>query len=101
MPRARKKSAAIGYPAYVDGGIGLPVFRGPHVQHDAQLAAFFFDANAQQLSALCNQYLNLPTNGQTRYVPLLSKVVVIFANMFVASRDERDGQVGRFPETEV
>jgi hypothetical protein len=101
MPRARKTTPLIGYPAYVDGGIGLPVFRGPHVQHDAQLAAFFFDANSQQLIALCNQYLNFPANGQIKYLPLLSKVVVMFAEMFVASRDERDSQVGRFIETEV
>ncbi len=100
MPRSPKKTVS-GYPTYVDGGCGLPVFRGPHAQQDAQLAAFFFDADSQQLTALCNQYLNFPTNGHTRYLPLLPKVVVLFADMFVASRDERDGQVGRFPQTEV
>jgi hypothetical protein len=101
MPRTRKPTTPTGYPAYVDGGFGLPVFRSPHAQQDAQLAAFFFDANQQQLTALCNQYLNFPTNGHTKYLPLLSKVVVLFAEMFVASRDERDSQVGRLPETEV
>jgi len=101
MPRASKKIAAAGYPTYVDGGFGLPIFRGPHAQQDAQLAAFFFDADSQQLTALCNQYLNFPTNGHTKYLPLFPKVVVLFADMFVASRDERDSQVGRLPSTEV
>jgi hypothetical protein len=101
MFHARQKIASTHYPAYVDGGIGFPVFRGPHVQQDAQLAAFFFDADVQQLTALCNQYLNFPTDGHTKYLPLLSKVIVLFADMFVASRDERDGQAGRLPETEV
>jgi hypothetical protein len=101
MFHTRQKTPSTHYPAYVDGGIGLPVFRGPHVQQDAQLAAFFFDANVPQLTALCDQYLNFPSDGHTRYRPLLPKVIVIFADMLVASRDERDGQVGRLPETEV
>jgi hypothetical protein len=101
MPRAQKKTSSTGYPAYVDGGFSLPVFRGPHVQQDAQLAAFVFDADMRQLTAVCHQYLNLPTNGHTKYLPLLSKVVVLFADMLVASRDERDAQAGRLPETEV
>ncbi|MBP7689719.1 MAG: hypothetical protein KA765_17510, partial [Thermoflexales bacterium] len=101
MPRVSKPAASTGYPTYVDGGFGLPVFRGPHAQQDAQLAAFFFDADSQQLTALCNQYLNFPTNGHTKYLPLLPKVVVLFADMFVASRDERDSQVGRFSQAEV
>lgn len=101
MPRSPQKTASTGYPNYVDGGFGLPVFRGPHAQQDAQLAAFFFDADSQRLTALCNQYLNFPTNGHTRYLPLLPKVVVLFADMVVASRDERDSQVGRFAQAEV
>ena len=99
MPRQDPPSTH--YPAYVDGGPGFPVFRGPHAQQAAQLAALFFDADPQPLTALCNQYLNFPSGGHIRYVPLLPKVIVIFADMFVASRDERDGQVGRLPETEV
>ena len=101
MPRSRPTSATTGYPNYVDGGFGLPVFRGPHAQQDAHLAAFFFDADAQQLTALCNQYLNFPTNAYIHYRPLFAKVVVLFADMVVASRDERDSQVGRFSQAEV
>jgi len=36
-----------------------------------------------------------------RYIPLMSSVVMIYADMFVASQDVRDRQVGRLPETEL
>lgn len=65
------------------------------------MAAFLFQADAKQLAALCDRHLNTPSAGQTKYVPLMPNVVVIFADMFVASGDERDHQVGRLPETEV
>jgi len=86
---------------YVDGDIGLPVFRGPYLQQDAHLAAFLFSADLDRLRALCFKNLIAPGDRQIIYLPLLSNVMVVFADMFVSSLDERDQKVGRIPETEV
>ncbi len=86
---------------YVDGNLGLPVFRGPYIQSDAQIAALLFSADYDQLTKLCYQYLIAPSNGKTIYVPVLPSVLVVYADMFVSSLDERDKQVGRIRETEV
>ncbi len=88
-------------PLYVDDEVGFPVFRGPYLQSQAQMAVFFLPADRAQLSALCDRYLNLPTGGALRYTPLLSSVVMIYAEMRVASQDGRDQQVGRLAETEL
>ncbi len=88
-------------PDYVDSAIGLPVFRGPYLQQDTEMAVLFFHADADRLAALCDQYLNAPSEGQTKYVPLTSHVAVVLAEMQATSGDERDRQVGRLPETEV
>lgn len=98
---SKKKMLRTGLPSYVDSAIGLPVFRGPYVQQDTEMAVLFFHAEAEQLAALCEQYLNAPSAGQTKYVPLLPTIAVVFAEMQATSDDERDRQVGRLPETEV
>jgi hypothetical protein len=101
MKQSQVEVPGASYPGYVDGDIGLPVFRGPYLQQDAQMAAFLFSVDSDRLAVLCDQYLNAPCDKQIRYVPLLPNVVVIFADMFVSSLDERDRKVGRMPETEV
>lgn len=86
---------------YIDGGIGLPVFRGPYLQQNAKMAAFLFAAEYDKLAKLCKQYLIAPSNEETMYVPVLPVAMLVFADMWVSSLDERDRQVGRIPETEV
>ncbi len=88
-------------PDYVDGGIGLPVFRGPYLQKDVSLAAFLFRADENALIALCDQTLNDVTSSPYRYVPLSSTILLVYADMLVSSLDERDAQIGFIPETEV
>lgn len=88
-------------PSYIDGGIGLPVFRGPYLQKDAQLAAFLFTTDLSALTALCDQTLNALEASPFKYVPLMSDVLLVYADMLVSSLEERDAQVGLIPETEV
>ena len=88
-------------PDYADNGLGFPAFRGPYLQKDARLAAFFFNADHESLTTLCNQSLNVSESFNYKYVPLTSSVMLVFADMLVSSRDERDKQVGLIPETEV
>ena len=98
---SKKKALRTGLPDYVDSAIGLPVFRGPYLQQDTEMAVLFFHADSNRLTALCEQYLNAPSEGQTKYVPLTSHVAVVLAEMQATSGDERDRRVGRLPETEV
>lgn len=88
-------------PEYADNGLGFPSFRGPYLQKDARLAAFFFNADGESLTALCDRTLNVSESFTYKYVPLTSSVMLVFADMLVSSRDERDQQVGLIPETEV
>ncbi len=88
-------------PDYADGGIGLPVFRGPYLQKDVSLAAFLFRADVNVLTQLCDQSLNVVSSCPYRYIPLSSNVMLVYADMLVSSLDERDAQVGSIPETEV
>lgn len=88
-------------PDYADNGSGFPVFRGPYLQKDARLAAFLFNADTESLTALCDRSLNVSESFAYKYVPLTSSVMLVFADMLVSSRDERDKQVGLIPETEV
>ncbi len=88
-------------PDYSDNGAGFPVFRGPYLQKDARLAAFVFDSDAERLTTLCNRTLNVSGVSEYEYVPMTSRLILVFADMLVSSRDERDAQVGLIPETEV
>ena len=98
---SKPSSPDVHAPDYIDGGIGLPVFRGPYLQKDAQLAAFLFTADLSALTALCDQTLNALEASPFKYVPLMSDVLLVYADMLVSSLDERDAQVGLIPETEV
>jgi hypothetical protein len=97
----KKRVLRTGLPGYVDSDIGLPVFRGPYLQQDTEMAVLFFQADSDRLAALCDCYLTAPSEGQTKYVPLTSHVAVVYADMRATSGDERDRLVGSFPETEV
>ena len=88
-------------PDYADNSHGFPVFRGPYLQKDARLAAFLFNADLERLTTLCDQTLNVSKSFPYQYVPITSNVMLVFADMLVSSREERDAQVGLIPETEV
>jgi hypothetical protein len=88
-------------PDYADHGVGFPVFRGPYLQKDARLAAFFFKSDTERLTTLCDQTLNVSGSFAYKYAPISSSLMLVFADMLVSSRDERDAQVGLIPETEV
>ncbi|MBN2119005.1 MAG: hypothetical protein JW730_20725 [Anaerolineales bacterium] len=88
-------------PDYADNGLGFPVFRGPYLQKDARLAAFLFNADIERLTTLCDRSLNVSESFMYKYVPMTSNIMLVFADMLVSSRDERDSQVGLIPETEV
>ncbi|PKN93848.1 MAG: hypothetical protein CVU44_08520 [Chloroflexi bacterium HGW-Chloroflexi-6] len=88
-------------PDYIDLGSGFPVFRGPYLQKNAQLAAFLFPADLAALTEFCDQTLNAVPDSPFEYVPLMSSLLVVYADMLVSSMDERDSRVGLIPETEV
>jgi len=88
-------------PDYAEHGTGFPVFRGPYLQKDARLAAFFFNADTEQLTRLYDRTLNVSGAFEYKYVPITSSLMLVFTDMLVSSRDERDAQVGLIPETEV
>src|SRR5512142_2957497 len=88
-------------PDYLDAGSDFPVFRGPYLQKDAQLAAFLLPADLAALTALCDETLNRVPNSPFEYVPLMSNLLVVYADMLVSSLEERAAAVGRIPETEV
>ena len=88
-------------PDYADNELGFPSFRGPYLQKDAHLAAFLFNADMERLMTLCDQTLNVSRSFMYKYVPISSSVMLVFADMLVSSRDERDVQVGLIPETEA
>ncbi len=88
-------------PDYEDGEIGVPVFRGPYLQKDTQLASFLYHADIVRLTALCDQTLNTVESSPFKYIPLVPNVLLVYADMLVSSLDERDSQIGFIPETEV
>jgi len=88
-------------PHYIDGNHPFPVLRPPYLQENVQLAAFLLAADGMQLTALCDQFLNVPANNRLQFTPLLDSVILTYAEMQISSLDERDRQVGKMNETEV
>lgn len=88
-------------PDYVDGGIGIPVFRGPYLQREAHIAAFLLPARIEALRSLCDTYLNTPSKRAVDYKPLGPYVLLLYADMQIQSLDERDQAIGWMQETEV
>ena len=87
--------------AYVDDLSPLPVFRAPYLQHQVQMAAFLFSADLDQLTYLCDRYLNIPTQGQLKYMPLMANLVLTYSDMLISSLDQRDAALGSLRETEI
>jgi hypothetical protein len=88
-------------PDYVDGGIGIPVFRGPYLQQEAHIAAFLLPARIEALRTLCNTYFSTPSNEAVKVSPLGPYVLLLYAEMQIQSLDERDEAIGWMHETEV
>ena len=88
-------------PDYVDGGIGIPVFRGPYLQREAHIAAFLLPARIEALRTLCNTYFDTPSGGAVKVSPLGPYVLLLYAEMQIQSLDERDEAIGWMHETEV
>jgi hypothetical protein len=88
-------------PNYIDSNGSFPVFRGPYLQKDVQLAGLLFPADLDALTALCSETLNAVPNSPFEYIPLMPNVLAVYADMLVSSMDERDSQVGLIPETEM
>lgn len=88
-------------PDYVDGGIGIPVFRGPYLQREAHMAAFPLPARIEALRALCDTYFSTPFGGAVKVSPLGPYVLLLYAEMQIQSLDERDEASGWMHETEV
>jgi hypothetical protein len=88
-------------PAYLDAGLAFPAFRGPYLQQEARLTALLFEADPSALDTLCAQTVNAVSNAPFEYRPILSGVLLVYAEMLVGSLDERDAQVGLIPEREA
>lgn len=88
-------------PDYVDGGIGIPVFRGPYLQRKARIAAFLLPARIEALRSLCDTYFDTPSGGAVKVSPLGPYVLLLYAEMQIQSLDERDEAIGWMHETEV
>src|SRR5262245_32240221 len=88
-------------PLYIDRR-GHPLFRGPYRNRNSRLHCFLLPADYNRLKATCDRYLNPPTDGKLRYVPLLPSVMLTFANIgAISSLDERDRNVGWVPEVDA
>ena len=88
------------YPNYIEDSGCLPVFCGPY-KFEANLASFFLKADKDNLSAICDKYLNQVTDGKFVYKPILSYVMMSFASMNGYSLDEKQKEVGYITEREV
>ena len=88
-------------PKYLDRG-GEQALRAPFLGRDVRLHGFMFDADEAALQAVCDRYLNAPSNGRVRYVPLVPRVLLIFAEFGrLGSQDSPDSQKGIMTEIDV
>ncbi len=97
----KPSSEATTLPDYVDGGIGLPVFRGPYCQREAYIAAFLLPARDEALRSLCETSFNTPSGHAVQVSPLGPYLLLLYAEMQLQSLDERDAASGWMRETEV
>jgi uncharacterized protein with NAD-binding domain and iron-sulfur cluster len=101
QPSPVARSLPVARPRYIERG-GEQVFRQPLVLYGASLNAFMLDADMTALEKLCDERLNGPAAGRLRYIPLTSKVALVFANIAKASStDPHDAVKGWIPEIDV
>src|SRR5687767_12952405 len=65
-----KPASSDSLPDYVNNNAGLPIFRPPYLQKDANLAAFLFPADVSALATLCDGALNNADSFPYKYVPV-------------------------------
>ncbi|HEX8203049.1 MAG TPA: hypothetical protein VF590_21410 [Isosphaeraceae bacterium] len=88
-------------PAYVNR-VGRQVLRPPILCQNVALHGFMFAADANVLQDLCDTYLNRPSGGRLRFVPLVPRVVTLWARTGrLQSADPRDRDLGWMTEIDV
>lgn len=78
------------------------IARGPYVQTGCKMTNFIANGKLASLEQVCDRWFNEPSGGAVRYVPLLDRVMVSFADMeSVQSGDPQDHGRGRVAEKDV
>ena len=62
---------------YQNGSMNFPQ---PFYEKGSQMMSFIFKSDSKSLQTVCDNWLNLPTNNELYYQPLLPVVMVTFAN---------------------
>ncbi len=88
-------------PTYVDLD-GETVYRPPYEQAGTHLTAWPLKADRNALQAICDKAFNQPSGGAVEYRPVLSTVLLVFANIEkVTSLDSRDKSRGWVDEVDI
>jgi hypothetical protein len=88
-------------PSYVDRG-GRQVLRPPILCEKVGLHGFMFEADHDALQRLCDRYLNHPSGGRFKYVPLVPRVIILCANTEkLKSENPTDHDLGFMSEIDV
>ncbi|MDX2030269.1 MAG: NAD(P)-binding protein [Blastocatellia bacterium] len=87
-------------PPYVVRG-GEQVYAPPIMVENCRYYAYLLEANAESLQALCDRELNTPSQGNLRYVPLLPRVILGFADLAKGYCLGQDRHIGWMPEIDV
>ncbi|HBK56119.1 MAG TPA: hypothetical protein DDZ76_07535 [Xanthomonadales bacterium] len=87
-------------PLYVVRG-GEQVYAPPIMVENCRYYAYVLEADANALQALCDRELNGPSQGNLRYVPLVSRVILGFADLAKGYCLGQDRHVGWMPEIDV
>lgn len=62
---------------YLDGSMAFPA---PFELDGARFNSFVYTADQKKLQKVCDQWFNIPSNGEVRYEPLLPIVLVTFSD---------------------
>jgi hypothetical protein len=88
-------------PIYVDRG-GRQVLRPPISCKNVGVHGFMFEADLAALQRLCDRYLNQPSGGRLKYVPLVPRVIILCANAGkLQSVEPPDCKLGFMTEIDV
>jgi hypothetical protein len=88
-------------PIYVDRG-GRQVLRPPISCKNVGVHGFMFAADLAALQRLCDRYLNQPSGGRLKYVPLVPRVIILCANTEkLQSVEPPDRDLGFMTEIDV
>lgn len=88
-------------PTYVDLD-GETVYRPPYKQSGIHMTAWPLKASRAALQVVCDKAFNQPSGGAVEYRPMLSTVLLAFANIpKVSSLDARDQNRGYVDEVDI